>query len=304
MQSAPQTLKYRRAAVLVAGLVVALVACSSDSAETTSALLPAESTTTLVAPTTVAPTTTLAATTTTTTVLELSGEPMVLVAFGDSALGYPSAHTAAIGAYAGILEEAFGAPIDVRDNTGWGSTPTQLLNALESERVLADLAEADVVMLEIPQGDTAGPFMTATGYAGRNPADCGGDDEKQCLRDYVTENRATVEAIFAALTAVCDPSEVLVRAIDMYQMEVGTQNETGALSITSPYFMEAQTALEEIALSYGVPVAHVYAEFMGPNRTDDPRDHGFVGGDQRHPSREGAQRIAEMLGDLGYELAA
>ena len=81
-----------------------------------------------------------------------------------------------------------------------------------------ELAEADVVLLEIPQGDTNPAFPTATGWHGMDPADCGGDDNQQCLRDYVTGNKASVEAILFALTAVCDPSETLIRALDVYML--------------------------------------------------------------------------------------
>ncbi|RZV41942.1 MAG: hypothetical protein EX267_10360 [Acidimicrobiia bacterium] len=259
------------------------------------------STTTTAATTTTAVTTT---TTTSTTVLDSDAESLVLVAFGDSVLSYPSPSLQAMGAYAEMLEEEFGVPVDVRDNTVFGSSPAHLLNALDSERILADLAEADVILLEIPQHDTAEPFMTATGHEGRNPADCGGDDHHQCLRDYVTENKVTVEAIFSALTGVCDPSEVLIRVIDMYQMEIETQNKTDGLQITSPYFREAQEALAEIAATYGIPIAPVYAEFMGPDRTQDPQDRGLIRTDRRHTTRAGALLIAKMLDDLGYDLAA
>ena len=52
------------------------------------------------------------------------------------------------------------------------------------------------------------------------------------------------------------------------------------------------------------PVARVYEEFMGPDGTDDPQDRGLVMTDQRHPTEAGALLIAEMLHDLGYDLAS
>jgi hypothetical protein len=126
-----------------------------------------------------------AATSTTTAV---SGEEaLVLVAFGDSIISYASANAAAIGAYADMLEEEFGAPVDVRNRAVFGSSPVDLIKALGSERLQKDLAEADVVLLEIPQGDTNPAFPTATGWHGMDPADCGGDDNQQCLRDTSSE---------------------------------------------------------------------------------------------------------------------
>ena len=37
---------------------------------------------------------------------------------------------------------------------------------------------------------------------------------------------------------------------------------------------------------------------------DDPQDRGLVMTDQRHPTEAGALLIAEMLHDLGYDLAS
>jgi len=228
----------------------------------------------------------------------------MLVAFGDSLISYPDVGNAAIGAYAAILEEEFGRPVLIRNRAVWASTPTQLLNALATEPVQADLAKADVVLLEVPLGDTDPAFPTAVGLLGRDPADCGGDDHQQCLRDYISDNKASVEAIFAALTAICDPSETLIRAIDTYMLHVEDQHESGTLHITNPYVQETRDFLHETASGYGIPVARVYDEFMGPDGTDDPQDRGLVMTDQRHPTEAGALLIAEMLHDLGYDRAS
>jgi lysophospholipase L1-like esterase len=202
-----------------------------------------------------------------------------------------------------MLEEEFGVPIDVRNRAGFGSSPTDLIRALGSERLQKDLAEADVVLLQIPQGDINPPFPIATGWHGMDPADCGGDDDQQCLRDYVIENKASVEAIFSALTAICDPSDTVIRVLDVYQLQVKDSLASGTLHIVKPYFEETQEYLAETAARYGIPIAQVYDEFMGPDGTDDPQDRGLVSTDQRHPTKAGAQLIAKLIHDLGYDLA-
>jgi len=285
------TSKCRRSLQVVAVFALALTGCSSASTDTASTAIPAEAT---------VPTTT----TLSTSAVASDEEPLVLVAFGDSLISWPDRPDAGvIGLYAGMLEEEFGVPVDVRSRAVWGSSPTQLLNALGSEGVQADLAEADLVLLEIPMGDSAGPFSTATGWQGRDPADCGGDDNQQCLRDYLAQNMASVEAILAALTATCDPSETLIRALDVYQLQVEDQITMGTLQLTKPYWEAAQAFLEETSAGYGIPVAQVYEEFMGPDGTDDPQGRELVVADQRHPTQAGAQLIAEMIHDLGYDLA-
>lgn len=304
----------KRLAILSIAAVTMATSCSSGATDTTPAAATgtttaATTTTTMPLTTTATPTTTVVTTTAapaktvTTTVPESDVQPLVLVAFGDSVISYPEPSEAAIGAYAAILEEEFGRPVLIRNRAVWASTPTQLLNALATEPVQADLAKADVVLIEVPLGDTKAAFPTAVGLLGSDPADCGGDDHQQCLRDYVPENKASVEAIFAALTAICDPSETLIRALDTYVLHVEDQHESGTLHITKPYIQETRDFLHETAAGYGIPVARVYDEFMGPDGTDDPQDRGLVMTDQRHPTEAGVLLIAEMLHDLGYDLA-
>ena len=43
---------------------------------------------------------------------------------------------------------------------------------------------------------------------------------------------------------------------------------------------------------------------MGPDGTDNPEEKGLIGSDHIHPTKEGAQRMAEMIHDLGYGLAS
>ena len=100
-----------------------------------------------------------------------------------------------------------------------------------------------------------------------------------------------------------DPSEMLIRAFDMYALEARDSIADGWLEITNPYWQEAQDFLEEAAAGYGIPVAQVYDEFMGPDGIDDPQDRGLVEPDGLHVTEAGGQLIAEMLRDLGYDLA-
>lgn len=283
-------------------LVLLLAACGATAGDSAATTLTQSTSTTQQTTTTTAATTTTT-TPATTTAPEIDVEPMVLLAFGDSILAYPTREKGAIGIYAGMLEEEFGIPVEVRLRAAFGSSPTDLLNSLGSERNQADLAEADVIVLEIPMGDVAKPWPIATGYQGRDPADCGGEDHQQCLRDYLTEHNATVEAILFAITGTSDPSETLIRALDCYQMHIEDQIANGGLPITNPYWQQAQDFLEETAALYGIPTAQVYDEFMGPDHTDDPQERGLVMADQRHPTAAGAQLIAEMIRDLGFDLA-
>lgn len=60
---------------------------------------------------------------------------MVLLAFGDSVLGYPTWSENAITIYAGMLEEEFGIPVEVPNRISWGSSPADLLLWLGANRI-------------------------------------------------------------------------------------------------------------------------------------------------------------------------
>lgn len=292
----------RRVTILLMALGAAISGCSSGESDTTTPTTPATTTTATATPattTTVEPATT---TTPTTAIPESNEEPLVLVVFGDSVVTFS---TTLVDAYTSSFEKEFGVPVDVRDRAVWGSSPSALLNNLRnSETIQADLMEADAVLLEIPQGDVNPAFPTAIGWRGMDPADCGGDDHQQCLRDYVTGNKASVEAILFELTAICDPSKTLIRALDVYMLEVEDTNALGKLHILTPYLQETQEYLEVTAAQHGIPVAQVYDAFMGPDGTNDPQDGGLVMSDARHPTEAGSLLIAQMLHDLGYDLAS
>jgi len=48
----------------------------------------------------------------------------------------------------------------------------------------------------------------------------------------------------------------------------------------------------------------LYDDFMGPDGTKNPQADGLIGADGLHPTDAGAQRIAELIHDLGYGLAS
>ena len=109
--------------------------------------------------------------------------------------------------------------------------------------------------------------------------------------------------MFSLLTEAVDPSETLIRAVDVSAILVEDQLAADTLQVTNPYWHEAQEFFAETAAKYGIPTAQVFAEFMGPDGTDDPQDRGLIATDQAHPSEAGAILIAELIHDLGYDFA-
>jgi lysophospholipase L1-like esterase len=233
--------------------------------------------------------------------LQVEEGPLIYVALGNSFTFYPLGGNGVIHEYAEILGQDFAVEVDLRDWTVGGQRADDFVTMLVGDQTLHEhLAEADVITLLVPFDEWREPMQTATGYLGKDPADCGGSDNQQCLRDMVDTYKARVNEAFEALTSLVDPSETLIRAQDIHLFPTNAANE--ARDILYPYFIEANDHVEEVAGGYGIPVAKVLDEFAGPDGTKNAEEAGFISSDHRHPSAEGARRIAELIHDLGYDL--
>ena len=205
--------------------------------------------------------------------------------------------------YREMLAEDFGVEVDLRDQTVGGEHSDEMLDRIRTSLTLrADLAEADVITVLIPNDELGEPMMTAAGFEGRDPSECGGDDNQQCFRDALDAYAANTEAIFAELVGLADPDTVLIRAMDSYLLFVPTLRENGLLETVQPYWEQGNRDVETVAASYGIPTAAVYDTFMGADGSRDPVAAGFVQADEQHPTPAGAELIAELVHGLGYGL--
>lgn len=234
--------------------------------------------------------------------LEIEDGRMVYVPMGDSFAFWPSGE-GVIDVYAEMLADDFGVPVERRSHTVGGQEAAFFLYNLRNNDLLReDLADADAITLIVPNNEWTVPIQTATGYEGTDPANCGGSDSQQCLRDMISQHEDYVDAIFEELTAIADPSEVLIRVHDVYLFPTDAYTED-TKELILPYWEDGQAYVDKVAGRYGIPVAHVFDEFMGPDGVDDPEAKGWIAGDHVHTNQAGAQRTAELIHDLGYELA-
>ncbi|MFO7960444.1 MAG: SGNH/GDSL hydrolase family protein [Nitriliruptoraceae bacterium] len=247
-----------------------------------------------------------AATSTTETpaTLQIEEGPLVYVPMGNSLVFWPSTRTSFIYHYTAMLEEDFGVEVEVRSRTVPAQRTDDFLERLRSnDRLRQDLADADVITLLIPNDEWGEPFQTALGVDDRDPSECGGDDNQQCLRDVIEGYKQQVDQVFDELTSIVNPAETLIRVHDFYQFHTnGTQEN---IDLMYPYWREAQEYVEEVAGQHGVPVAQVFDDFMGTDGAYiDLVAEGLVDPDGIHPTAEGAERMAILVHDLGYELAS
>jgi lysophospholipase L1-like esterase len=236
--------------------------------------------------------------------LQIEEGPLVYVPMGNSLTFNPSSDHF-IARYTAMLEEDFGVDVQLRSHTvGRQRTDDFLAQLRTNDSLRDDLGDADVVTLLIPNEEWSEPFQTAVGAGGRDPSECGGDDNQQCLRDVISSYEQQVDQIFDELTAIVDPAVTLIRVQDFYQF--GTNQMTPeAFDITYPYWREGQEYVEQAAGRYGLPVAQVFDDFMGTEGLFiDLVANGLVDPDGMHPTADGAERMATLMHDLGYNLAS
>jgi hypothetical protein len=292
-------MSYRILVIVVVG-VLSLSACSSS--DDTATDVP---TTDAVATTAATPSPSATSESSLTTLSLSTTQPVkdvvVYVAMGDSSAFTPASPDGLIYRYAEMLADHFVAEVDLRNRAVGSLHSTTMLEELRtSEGLRADLGEADVVTSDIPINVWVESLKTVTGLQGRDPADCGGDDGQQCLRDALDQYKDDTDAIIVEIVAICDPDEVLIRIYDVYMINTVLMLETGTLDVINPYWKAGNDYVEESAARYGIPVAQVYDAFMGPEGTDDPYLKGLLDEDQMHPNAEGAAVMADLLNQFGY----
>ncbi len=244
------------------------------------------------------------AATATTPTLQIEEGPLVYVPMGNSLTFSPGSNSF-ITRYTAMLEEDFGVDVQVREHTVGGQRTDDFLAQLRTnDRLREDLGDADVVTLLIPNDEWSEPFQTAVGAGGRDPSECGGENNQQCLRDVIDSYKDHVDQIFDELTAIVDPAVTLIRVQDFYQF--GTNQMTPeTFDVTYPYWREGQEYVEQVAGQHGLPVAQVFDDFMGTDgHYIDLVAAGLVEPDGTHPTADGTERIATLMHDLGYNLTA
>ncbi len=229
---------------------------------------------------------------------ESSDEPIVYVVMGNSLL---FSTPAVMYAYRDILQEDLGVEVDMRDHTVGGQATHHFLTQLRTnDRLRSDLAQADVVLLVVPNDEWKEPGYTIMGMDGRDPTICGGDDGLLCLRVAAANYNAMADEIFAELTALADPSETVIRVMD-FQLFTPGEDDEAAVATLAPLWQESQEYVETVASRYGIPVAQVFDELMSPNGIGIPEEKGLVSSDGVHYTEVGTQLIAQMIRELGYE---
>ena len=121
------------------------------------------------------------------------------------------------------------------------------------------------------------------------------------LKRSLTQPWPTTLRFSKKILAVSSTSDTIIRAQTYDNPFVNRWKEQGVLEERKAMLDRWNQRIVEIATKYDIPVARVYRDLNGPDGDQDPGDKGYISADGMHNNDAGAQRIAELLRELGYE---
>jgi hypothetical protein len=136
---------------------------------------------------------------------------------------------------------------------------------------------------------------------------CGHNYDEQhvqaCGPQAVEAYNADVDGIIVEIVALRCPSEALIRTIEpCSQWSVSEAKRQGNQELEHQYWSAANEHLTQVATSYHIPVALVYAAFNGPDGDVNPVDTGNVlPAEVDHTTEQGKDLLADLVRELGYE---
>ena len=212
------------------------------------------------------------------------------VAVGDSEVAMPVSY---VDPYAAHIEDDLGVKVRLNKWGISGMTSGQLLDHLYYNQKLRDaIGEAEVLTLVIGSNDVAGQLIGPY-----KRGDCGGEDNRDCIREKLESFRVNYDSIIAELFTLCN-SKTIIRTMTNYY---GSLEGWGVDDDLRPFFEPLNDHIIQAASENNIPVALVHLAFNGPDGDEDPADKGYLASDGVHASELGAAVIADLHQELGYE---
>jgi hypothetical protein len=93
----------------------------------------------------------------------------------------------------------------------------------------------------------------------------------------------------------------ILRTMDLYNPKISIQNKKNISLDCTMCWENFSEAIRIAAEAYNIPFLRRYDAFNGVNHDEDPREKGYILADYKHPTDLGAQVIAELLAQMGYQ---
>jgi hypothetical protein len=214
----------------------------------------------------------------------------------------------------GYVEEDTGKTVILHDYVLAELSAQSVLNALRGEAVNDQFSERLIGFREIVaeaemiiyfagnygdiegMGGLSGDLMACFSHFACNPPE-------NCTADVYQPYSEVVSEIFSEMLALREGKPTIIRALDFFNPYIsghitcGEEMETACIQCWTTFNAATWTAAEE----NNIPVVSIYDFFNGEEHTEDPREKGYIGGFGFFPSTEGAEAIAELIRQEGYE---
>jgi lysophospholipase L1-like esterase len=222
-------------------------------------------------------------------------EEVHYVALGDSIAAGTAADTSYVTAFATWFAEETGAEVTVDNAAVPGWTVDDLLGALRDDVTLrTTIEQAHLVTFNVGGNDLLRALRLVV--EGR----CGGGDGQACVRDAVADLLERWEDLLDELLALTDGDVDRLRTMDLYPPSALDRLPDPLRTSLLEQLDQVNAELRAAAESVGVPVAAVHDAFV--TEEGEVPDPALVGRDGIHPTREGHERIAAALAELGTEV--
>ena len=196
--------------------------------------------------------------------------------------------------YAAHIEADLGVKIRLDNRGRSGIESVNLLSVLRNDQTVRDaISEAEIVTLVIGCNDLNWPLLSSYKHG-----DCGGEDNRDCLRDALESFRTNYDAIIAELFTLCS-SKTIIRTMTYHYGTLGYYGLLG--EDLRPFYEPLNDHIIQAASENNIPVALVHLAFNGLDGDEDPAYKGYLGTDGYNVSEVGAAVIADLHQELGYE---
>lgn len=203
--------------------------------------------------------------------------------------------------YASFIEEDLGVNVTYYDRTIDRAHSDAVLELIRTDEELRGLlGNAEVITIGAVFSEWETPVMT---YA--KGGDCGGADNQDCLRDALSGTVARTEAIFDELVALRGPDDALISAfkVGTWLVELFCEWDSECWRVLAGYFIDLFDSIERIATERDIRVVNALDALHAPGVYEAAMNQDYLVSDRVHLSEEGSAIVANLLRDLGYELA-
>jgi hypothetical protein len=126
---------------------------------------------------------------------------------------------------------------------------------------------------------------------------------KSCAPETWAKYKADIGAVLDEIDKIREGRPLILRMTTSYINLHSRWTKYGVNEGCTTCIGYLSEAIRQVAEEYGVPVADTTVGFNGKDYLADPKEAGYIGGDGVHLSEAGAQFVATLLQQTGYEYA-